>query len=525
MAKLKITYTTLSADDPHLHREFDEAIERVKQMRGSTFPMIINGEKVEAGATFPVTSPIDTREPLVFFQKGSREDARSAIAAARAAFPAWRAVPYEERCALVDRVADRISDAALELSAMMMMEMGKNRLEALGEVAETADLLRYYAEQMRKNDGYVRRMASFSDLDSNFSVLKPYGVWVVISPFNFPLALAAAPVAAALVTGNTVVLKPSSDAPWTNYMVAEYYHQLGLPPGVLNFVTGPGSAVGAELVESPHVDGITFTGSFDVGFHGVYRQFAREYPKPVVVEMGGKNPTIVSDRADLEKATLGVMRSAFGLNGQKCSACSRVYVHEAVYDEFIRRLIDLTSKLKIGNPLEKDTFMGPLANRSGYEDYKRFMEKARADGTVLYGGNVLTEGDMAHGYYVEPAIITNLGEDHELVKTELFVPILYVTKVESLEEAMAKANDTFYGLTAGFYSEDEDEVRWFFDNIEAGVVYANRPGGATTGAWPGYQTFGGWKGSGSSGRNIGGLYSLLNYVREQSQTIVRSGLG
>jgi len=378
---------------------------------------------------------------------------------------------------------------------------------------------------MRQNNGYVRQMASFGDTDTNLSLLKPYGVWAVISPFNFPLALAAAPVAAALVTGNTVVLKPSSDAPWTNYEVVRYYLELGLPAGVLNFITGPGSSAGAELIDNAHVDGITFTGSYEIGFKQVYQNFARHYPKPIVVEMGGKNPTIISEKADLEKAALGVMRSAFGLNGQKCSACSRVYVHEQVFDAFMAVLLEKTRTLKIGNPLEKGTFMGPVANKSGFEDYQRFMQKARASATVVYGGNVLDSGEMAYGYFVEPAIITDLPEDHELVKTELFVPILFVTKVKTLDEAMQKANDTFYGLTAGFYSEDQDEVRWFMDNIQAGVVYANRPGGATTGAWPGYQTFGGWKGSGSSGRNIGGLYSLFNYVREQSQTVIRGGLG
>jgi 1-pyrroline-5-carboxylate dehydrogenase len=523
MSQFKITYTTMSADDPQLHARFDEAIARVKSQLGHAFPLLINGQRVEAGATFPVYNPADTREPLVHFQKASAEHSRQAIAAAKAAEKAWARTPYHERCAYVDKVADMINAEQMELSAMMIMEMGKNRVEAMGDVQESADLLRYYAQQMRDNDGYVRTMGSYGPSDTNTSVMKPYGTWVVISPFNFPLALAAGPVAAALVTGNTVILKPSSDAPWTAYKLIEYFMQAGVPDGVVNFITGPGSTAGKELVENPDVDGITFTGSYDVGFLQVYRSFAARFPKPVVVEMGGKNPAIVSAKANLDTAASGVLRSAFGLGGQKCSACSRTYVQKDVFDEFVDKLVKKTAEtVRVGNPLDKSTFLGPLVNKGAFEDYRRFMEIARRDGKVIYGGSALTEGEFAHGFYVEPAIITGLGHSHELVQGELFVPILFVEPVDTLEEAMDKANSVQYGLTAGFYSEDQDEVRWFLDNIEAGVVYVNRPSGATTGAWPGIQTFGGWKASGSSGRNIGGHWTLLNYVREQSQTIIQS---
>jgi 1-pyrroline-5-carboxylate dehydrogenase len=237
--------------------------------------------------------------------------------------------------------------------------------------------------------------------------------------------------------------------------------------------------------------------------------------------MGGKNPTIVSRHADLDKAVTGIVRSAFGLDGQKCSACSRVYVEEPIYDRFLQMLIERTAALKVGNPTERDTFMGTVIDKGAYEDYQRYIEIARRDGQVLYGGATLTEGEFSRGYYVQPAIITGLPEDHELVKKELFLPILYVTKVKDLEEGMAKANDTIYGLTAGFFSEDAQEIQWFFDNIEAGTTYVNRKGGATTGAWPGVQAFGGWKGSGLSGKGVGGFYTLPLYMHEQSQTIIK----
>lgn len=520
MAKeFKITYTTMSVEDTALHAAFDEAIARVEKLKGRAFPLLINGQEVEAGDTFPVYNPADTREPLFYFQKGTAEHSQQAIAAARAAFDGWRTTPWQERCDIVDRVADMISDELMDLSAAMIMEMGKNRVEAMGDVQESADLLRYYAYQMREKDGFVRVMQSFGASDTNTSILKPFGVWTVISPFNFPLALAAGPVAAALVTGNTVILKPSSDAPFTAYKLIEYFIRAGVPAGVANFITGPGRTAGNELVTNPDVDGITFTGSYDVGFHQVYRQFATDFPKPVVVEMGGKNPAIISGTANVDKAVSGVYRSAFGMGGQKCSACSRVYIHKDVYDEFVEKLVEKTRATVIGDPLKKETFLGPLVNQGARDDYKRFMDKARADGKVLYGGNLLTEGQYANGYYVEPAIISGLPHDHELVQGELFVPILFVKKVDDMEQAMQEANDVEYGLTGGFFGA-EDEVQWFLDNIQAGTVYVNREAGATTGAWPGFQTFGGWKASGSSGRNIGGHWTLLNYLKEQSQTVI-----
>jgi 1-pyrroline-5-carboxylate dehydrogenase len=307
---------------------------------------------------------------------------------------------------------------------------------------------------------------------------------------------------------------------YTGWKTAELFAEAGLPPGVFNYVSGPGRTVGQEMQDNPDIDGWTFTGSYDVGMQVARNAFAGRYPRPAIIEMGGKNPVIISDRADLEKAATGVVRSAFGLDGQKCSACSRVYVHARVYDQFVRMLLEKTSGLKVGDPTTREAFMGTVIDRHAYEDYQRYVARARADGQVLFGGNVLTDGDLARGYYVQPTVIAGLNDEHDLVKQELFLPILYVGRVDSLEEGMRKANDTTYGLTAGFFSEDEAEIQWFMDHIEAGTVYANRASGATTGAWPGIQAFGGWKGSGSSGKGVGGLYTLPLYMHEQSQTII-----
>ncbi len=522
--KFKITYATMSADNEELQSAYDEAVARVRAgWLGVEVPMFIGGEKIHANEKFESYSPIDLDTHLCTAQKGTVEHARAALSAARAAFPAWRDTPWQDRVTSIRDIAEKISDNSLELSAMMIFEVGKSRLEALGEVEEAADLLRYYADSMEKNDGFVNELGKLNPDDpkeQNFSVLCPYGVWVVISPFNFPMALSAAPIAAALVTGNTVVFKGSSDTPYNGWKTAELFAEASLPAGVFNYVSGPGRTVGQELLDNPGIDGWTFTGSYDVGMQ-VYRTAGSGvYPRPAIIEMGGKNPTIVSDTADLTKAATGVMRAAFGMDGQKCSACSRVYVHEDVYDDFKAKLVEMTRAIKVGDPTQRDAFMGTVINRKAYDDYQRYMETAKADGVVLIGGDVLTGDQFANGYFVEPAIVEGLPEEHELVKTELFLPILHIAKVKTLDEAMDEANATLYGLTAGFFGEDEQEIEWFFDNIRAGTTYVNRAAGATTGAWPGVQVFGGWKGSGSSGKGIGGPYTLALYMHEQSRTII-----
>jgi 1-pyrroline-5-carboxylate dehydrogenase len=516
----KITYVTLTADNQELQAQFDAAIARVKAAEPRTCPLLIAGQPRATGETTESRSPADTRVLVARVASGSAADVADAVAAAKAAFPAWRGRPWQERAAILERVAQKIRERRFELGTWLVLEMGKNRIEALGEIEEAADLVDYYIAEMRANDGYVRPMGQLVPTDTNTSVLRPYGVWAVIAPWNFPYALLGAPIAAALLTGNTVVAKPSSETPLSGVLMAEIFLQAGLPPGTLSLLTGSGRAVGNPLIEHPDVAGVTFTGSYDVGFHQLYKRFATQYPKPCIVEMGGKNPALVMDSADLERAALGVFRSAFGMNGHKCSACSRVYVHQAVAEPFLEKLHKLTEEARIGDPLDRQTFLGPLATRASYQDYQRFVEAARAAGRIRSGGSVLSEGALAHGYFVRPTVVTGLPRDHELIRRELFVPLVAVEPVSGLDEALALANDTPFGLTAGFFGRKQEEIETFLERIEAGVVYVNRGAGATTGAWPGVQPFGGWKGSGSSGKNIGGVYTLPCYLREQSRTVV-----
>ncbi len=523
VSNFKLTYATMFNPPEELHTRFEEALAEWKANLGQEYGLIIDGKDRFTDEKFEKRSPVNTDLVLGVFQKGGAKEAQEALAAARRAFPVWSKMPWQERVALLRKAADLIDERIYKIGAAMALEVGKNRMESLGDVAETADLIRYACYQMEKNEGFVVEMGKdpLPGYDAtNVSVLRPYGVWLVISPFNFPTALSGGPTGAALVTGNTVVLKPASDTPWTVRMLTECFRDAGLPDGVINYVTGPGRTLGQALIESPEVDGVTFTGSFDVGM-GIFRNFAqRNYVRPVILELGGKNPAIVSRHADLERAAVGIVRSAFGLQGQKCSACSRVYIEEPVYDELVSRIVELTNKLKVGDPTQRDVYMGPVINQSSFNDFKNFTEELSQAGTFLTGGKVLTEGEYAKGFYCTPTLVADVPWDHRLWMHEMFVPITMVTKVANLDEAMREANKVNYGLTAGFYGSDE-EVQWFFENIEAGVTYANRPQGATTGAWPGFQPFGGWKGSGASGKNAGGHYYLQLYMHEQIRTLIR----
>jgi 1-pyrroline-5-carboxylate dehydrogenase len=518
----KLTYATMFNPPEELHQHFEEGLKKVTEKLGKEYGMIINGKDVYSNEKFEDRSPANTDLVLGVFQKGNVGDAVAAIEAARNAFPKWSQMKWKDRVAILRRVADRIDERIYEIGAAMAMEVGKNRMEALGDVAETADLIRYACYQMEKNDGFIVEMGRdplVGYKSTNISVMRPYGVWLVISPFNFPTALSGGPTAAALVTGNTVILKPATDTPWSVRLLAECFQEAGLPNGVLNFVTGPGSTVGQSLIESPLIDGVTFTGSYDVGMK-IYTDFGKgKYVRPTILELGGKNPAIVSKNADLERAAIGILRSAFGLQGQKCSACSRVYIEEAVYEPLVNRLVELTNRLVIGDPTDRNTYMGPVINKKAYQDYQNYVAELSKAGTILAGGKVLHDGQYAKGYFCAPTLVADLPFDHYLWKTEMFLPITTIAKVSSLDQAMQLANEVNYGLTAGFYGSKE-ETEWFFENIQAGVTYANRPQGATTGAWPGFQPFGGWKGSGSTGKNSGGHYYLPLYMHEQIRTLV-----
>jgi 1-pyrroline-5-carboxylate dehydrogenase len=443
------------------------------------------------------------------------------VAAAQRAFPAWRRLAAADRNVILRRAAQLIEQRVYDIGAAVALEVGKNRMEALGEVQETADFFSVYCDDYeRGNFDHALPDDPLTGFRShNRSVMKPYGAWAVITPFNFPFALAGGPVAAALVTGNTVVLKGATDTPWSGRLLADCLHDAGVPPGVFNFVNGSGAGAGAALVAHPDIAGITFTGSHAIGMEIFRRMSAGSVPRPCLAEMGGKNPVIVTAGADLNRATLGIVRSAFGMGGQKCSALSRIYVEEAIADRLIERLTAEIARIRIGDPTRRENWLGPVINETAWRNYARYCSRLSGDGArILTGARQLADGDLGDGWYCAPTL-AEAPPDHPLWQEEMFLPIAMLARVPDRETAMRLANAAPLGLTAGFYGRD-DEVAWFFDHIEAGVTYANRPQGATTGAWPGYQPFGGWKGSGTTGKGIASAYYLALYQREQSQTFV-----
>ena len=517
----KLTYSTMFNPPPELHARFDAALAEFKHSgMGRDHPQWIDGAAAEGGERFEVRSPIDQDWLIGRFVQGSADDVDRAVQAARAAYPAWAATPWRERVALLRRAARLIEERVYAISAAVAVEVGKNRMEAIGEVQETADLIDWYADRMEEADGFDRPLAD--DPLPNFkshnrSVLRPYGVWAVIAPFNFPFALAGGPLGPALIAGNTAVVKCSPQTSLSGWLLLECLRDAGLPPGVINFVTG-GDTTGRALAQHPDVAGITFTGSHAVGMQVLRASAAGRYPKPCITEMGGKNATIVSRHGDVERAALGILRSAFGLSGQKCSACSRVYVERPLADALRERLVQLTRDIAVGDPTQQAHWMGPVIDRAAYDRCARLAEHLRQVGQIDTGGAWLTEGDLARGFFVAPTVAQAPLDDRAWVD-EHFLPVVLVGEVDSVAEGIARANASDYGLTAGFYGTSA-EVAYFHNHIEAGVTYANRPQGATTGAWPGFQPFGGWKGSGSTGKAIGSFHYLQQYLREQSRTVV-----
>jgi 1-pyrroline-5-carboxylate dehydrogenase len=518
--RIKITYATLSADNEELHAQFEAGLATTQANLGGYHRNYVAGAWRDGDGTFEVRSPIDREIVMGTFARGTVADVDDAVAAARAAQPAWAALPWRERAAIVTRAGDIISERLMDYSPIMAIEVGKNRIEALGEVEESGDMLRYYAKTMADNDGYDHPMGNLGDATVHTSsILRPHGVFAVISPFNFPMALATGPTGAALLGGNTVVIKPSSASPLSAVKLVEALIDAGVPSGAVNLVMGSGETVGQALQDHRGIDGIVFTGSYEVGMQ-LFRSFSKAWPRPCIVEMGGKNPAIVSRKADLEEAAEGIMRSAFGFGGQKCSANSRVYVELPVHDELVRLLVEKTEKLTVGDPLIRANWMGPLIDQRALDRHQAAVSEARRDGTVFTGGEHLTDGDLARGFYVEPTVVGGLPTSHRLFRDELFAPLTAVAAVDSMDEALALANDNVLGLTAGVYSEDPAEVQQFLDHVQAGVLYVNRRAGATTGAWPGVQAFGGWKGSGSTGKAGLSMYYVSQFMREQSRTIV-----
>jgi 1-pyrroline-5-carboxylate dehydrogenase len=510
---VRLTYTSGGIDSA-AHEEFERCLRAARDGGHEPLPHAIGGALHHTGAVFERVDPARIERVASRARSATPETVALAVEAARRARRGWRGTPYGERLKRLGAIARAISERHIEIAAVVSLETGKTRAEAIVEVQEAVELIETYSEEMARNNGFLAPLQSFNPAERGTETLRPYGVFGVIAPFNFPFALTLGMTAAALIAGNTVVVKPSEEAPRSGALLAEAVLAGELPAGVFNLIHG-GPDTGRALVDAP-VDGIAFTGSAEVGRRLASRLSEGPYARPALTEMGGKNPTIVAAGADLHKAAEGLARAAFGLSGQKCSACSRAIVLDGVHDELLQRLSAFTATLAVGDPSERDAFLGPLVNERAHLRFQESVRDAHRDGRVAVGGAI----PRAEGWYVEPTVVHDLPLGHPLTRRELFLPFLAVTRVATFEHAIAEANATDYGLTAGIFSEDAHEIELFLDEVEAGVLYVNRRAGATTGAWPRTQSFCGWKSSGSTGKGGLGPYYLPQFMREQSRTVV-----
>lgn len=518
----RVTYSNIRADFSGVHAEVDRYLEAFdKRILGKSWDCRIGGENGVAKDVQTLLCPIDERIVLGHFYQADKILLDSAVAAARAAAASWSSTSWQQRLVLIRRFADEVEREKFDIAIACMYEVGKSRMEALGEIEEAIDLIRYYSQQMESNNGYERPLERAFPNEETSDLLRPLGVFGVIAPFNFPVALSISMVSCALIAGNTVVYKPGDLSGLTGSLIVKALERAGLPNGTVNLVLGNGT-LGAAMVDHPGFDGFAFTGSNRVGMDMLRKVAGGRYNRPVLAEMGGKNPTYVTASADLDVAAEGVMRSAFGLQGQKCSAGSKVYVHTGVAQAFIEKLLTLTKNVVVGDPRRREVFMGPLVNDNSLNRYRQACAEAERDGQLIHGGQQLQGGIFDHGRYVTPAIVVGLKADHRLNRDELFLPFLSVLSFDNFEEAIIDGNSIDYGLTAGCYARNEKEICYFTEHAEAGALYVNRVSGATTGAWPGIQTFCGWKGSGTTSKGGLGTYYLPQFMREQSRTIWRN---
>ncbi len=480
------------------------ALQEVAGKLGRTYPLIIRGQRVPGQKTFDSLNPSRRSQVIGHFAAATVEQARDAVGAAAEAFEKWRWTPAADRAGVLFRVAGLLREIRFEMNAWMILETGKSWPEADADTAEAIDFCDFYAREALRYAG--DQPLTHLPSERNELVYIPLGVVGVIPPWNFPCAILTGMTAAAIVTGNTVVLKPSSDAPAIAFRVVELFEQAGLPAGVLNLITGSGGTVGNAIVEDPRTRAIAFTGSREVGLQ-INTLAAKTPPgqiwiKRVIAEMGGKDFIIVNQDADLDSAALGVAQSAFGFQGQKCSACSRAIVHQAVYDEFLKRLIPRVQALQLGPTDDPAHNLGPVINAGAQKNILGYIEKGKQEGRLLTGG---AKGPD-EGFYIQPTVIADVAPGAVIEQQEIFGPVLAVVKARDFEHAIQIANDTEYGLTGAVYSKSRTALEEARQRCHVGNLYLNRK---CTGALVGVHPFGGFNMSGTDSKAGGRDYLLL----------------
>ena len=490
---------------PSNRKKQEQALASARAGLGKEYPIVIGGKRVLLPQKFHSLNPSKPAEIVGIFQKGDGAVAQGAIDAAASAFEKWKDVPFTRRADFLFKGAKLMRKRRFDLNAVMILEVGKSWAEADADTAEAIDFLEYYGREILRygTDHRVEKVAG----EKGKLVYIPLGVGIIIPPWNFPLAILVGTTMSAVAAGNAVVLKPSSDSPLTGWKFVEIMEDVGLPPGVINFVTGPGGAVGDILVQHPKTRFVSFTGSKEGGIH-IYETAAKVQPgqawlKRVVAEMGGKDSIVVDESSDLEDAAKAVVASAFGFQGQKCSACSRVIVHESVYHKFVELLSARTGALRVGDVTDPQNTIGPVVNKRAQESILGYIEKGIREGGRLVAGGTSAGGE---GYFIRPTVIADVDPSATIAQEEIFGPVLTVIKAKNFDDALAIANNTEYGLTGAIFSRNRKNIARAEKEFFVGNLYVNRK---CTGALVGAHPFGGFNMSGTDSKAGGQDYLLL----------------
>ncbi|RUS48612.1 L-glutamate gamma-semialdehyde dehydrogenase [Cohnella sp. AR92] len=493
----------------------EKAIAKAKEALNAEYPLHIGAEKIYTEAKIQSRNPGNLDEVVGYVSKANRELAEKAMQAALAAFETWKKVPAADRAEYLFKAAKRLRERKHEFSATMILESGKNYAEADADTAEAIDFLEYYAREMirlsRINE--AQPLTAVAGEDNKLRYI-PLGVGIVIPPWNFPLAICVGMTSAAVVSGNTVVLKPASTTPVIAHMFVELMEEIGLPPGVINYLPGSGAEVGDYLTGHPRTRFVSFTGSKEVGLH-ISRLAAETAPgqiwiKRLVAEMGGKDGIVVDETADLDAAAQAIVASAFGFQGQKCSAGSRAFIVEAVYDQVVEKVAALTKRLAIGLP-EENYAAGPVIDETSFRRILDYIEIGKSEGRLLVGGGK-AEGN---GYYIQPTVFADVDGKARIMQEEIFGPVLAIGKAKDWREAIALYNDTEFGLTGSFFSRDEARIEEALDTMHCGNLYVNRK---CTGALVGAHPFGGFNMSGTDSK-AGGHDYLLQFTQAKALSV------
>ncbi len=503
--------TYLDFSVPENVEKMQKAIKALKEKSDKEYEIIIGGKRLKTKEKFQSFNPSD-KKPVGTFQQATIKEGEAALKAAWQAFEEWRFVPAIERASIFLRAARIMRQRRFEFDAAMVLEVGKNWLEADADFAEAVDFLEFYSREAIRYDAPCGVTPYPGEIQEVRYI--PLGVGVVIPPWNFPCAIMAGMTTAAAVSGNTVILKPASDAPLIAALFMECLEEAGLPAGVVNFVTGPGSTVGNYLVEHPKTRFISFTGSKDVGLR-IVEAAGKTVPgqiwiKRVVAEMGGKDCIVVDSEADLNSAVEGVVVSAFGYQGQKCSACSRLILDAKIHDEFLDMLITRIKKIKVGPVEQPENWMGPVINQGAFRRIMEYVALGKKEGKLVCGG----KGGDREGYFIQPTVFTDIKRSARIAQEEIFGPVLAVIKARNFADALDIANSTEYGLTGALYTRNREKILRAKREFHVGNLYFNRK---CTGALVDVQPFGGFNMSGTDSK-AGGRDYLLLFLQAKSMT-------